>query len=116
MNEVLEDEGVNWAVYGEHSIFHIFTNPADRAIRPARFDPASVQPDLLKGDKREDMLNKLRVALLINGVDLLGWRGGVVSAAHTEADVDHTLRAWRAALRMLKDEREIATAEAKVSA
>ena len=107
MNEVLEDEGVNWAVYGEHSIFHIFTNPANRALRPTRFDAAAMQTELLKGDKREDMLNKLRVALLVNGVDLLGWRGGVVSAAHTQTDVDHTIRAWRAALRMLREESEL---------
>lgn len=115
MNEVLAEEGVGWAVYGAHSIFHIFTNPAGRAIDPTSFDPAAVQSDLLKTDKREDMLNKLRLAMLLNGVDLLGWRGGVVSAAHTQAEVDHTIAAWRASLRMLKDEGELPTAGARVS-
>ncbi len=115
MNEVLEDEGVDWAVYGDHSIFHIFTNPANRSIRPTRFDAATVQAELLKTDKREDVLNKLRVAMLLHGVDLLGWRGGVVSAAHTDAEIERTLEAWRASLRMMKDEGEL-PASAKAAA
>lgn len=115
MNEVLEDEGVSWAVYGQHSIFHIFTNPANRPMRPTRFDAASVQAELLEPDQREDMLNKLRVALLLHGIDLLGWRGGVVSAAHTDAEVERTVEAWRASLRMMREEGEL-PAEAKSAA
>jgi glutamate-1-semialdehyde 2,1-aminomutase len=107
MNAALAEERVPWAVYGGHSMFHIFTNPANRAIDPLRFDAASLQADLVKGDKREDMLNKLRLAMLINGVDLQGWRGGLVSAAHTAAEVDATIAAWRASLRMMKDEGEL---------
>jgi glutamate-1-semialdehyde 2,1-aminomutase len=107
MNEVLAEEGVAWAVYGAHSMFHIFTNPAGRSLQPTRFDAGTVQADLLKTDKREDMLNKLRVAMLLNGVDLQGWRGGVVSAAHGDAEVEHTLAAWRASLRLLRDEGEL---------
>jgi glutamate-1-semialdehyde 2,1-aminomutase len=110
MNAVLAEEGVNWAVYGGHSMFHIFTNPANRSIQPTRFDAATVLPDLLKSDKREDMLNKLRVAMLLNGVDLQGWRGGVVSAAHTAAEIDHTVAAWRASLRLMKEEGELPSA------
>jgi glutamate-1-semialdehyde 2,1-aminomutase len=108
LNAVLEDEGVPWAVYGTHSMFHVFANPAGRTIRPTKFDPAALpQADLLKGDPREDMLNKLRVAMLINGVDLMGWRGGVVSAAHGPAEVEQTVAAWRASLRLLRDEGEL---------
>ena len=44
------------------------------------------------------MLGKLRIAMLNNGVDLKGRRGGIVSAAHTQADVDLTVDAWRCAL------------------
>jgi glutamate-1-semialdehyde 2,1-aminomutase len=109
MNEVLEEEGVPWAVYGEHSFFHFFTNPSGHAIRPTRFDAGKVPADWLKTDKREAMLNKLRIAMLLNGVDLKGWRGGILSAAHTDSDLDETLGAWRAALRLLKDEGEIGT-------
>ena len=50
------------------------------------------------------MLGKLRIAMLNHGVDLKGWRGGLTSAAHTQADVDFTLDAWRRSLRDLQDE------------
>ena len=64
----------------------------------------------MKG-RNEAMLGKLRIAMLNNGVDLKGWRGGIVSAAHTQADVDFTLDAWRKSLRALKDEGLIAGAK-----
>jgi glutamate-1-semialdehyde 2,1-aminomutase len=103
MNEVLEAERVPWAVYGEHSFFNIHSNPRGDAIRPTAFDASTITLDTLKG-RNEAMLGKLRMAMLNNGVDLKGWRGGLTSAAHTQADVDLTLGAWRRSLRSLKEE------------
>src|SRR5262249_38688961 len=94
MNEALEAERGPGAVYGEHSFFHIHSNPRGEAIRPTAFDASKITPETLKG-KNEAMLGKLRIAMLNNGVDLKGWRGGLTSAAHTQADVDFTLDAWR---------------------
>jgi glutamate-1-semialdehyde 2,1-aminomutase len=112
MNEVLEEEGVPWAVYGEHSFFHIHSNPGGDAIRPTEFDASTVTPETLKG-RNESLLGKLRLAMLNNGVDLKGWRGGIISAAHTEADVEWTLAAWRQSLRALREEGELSEASAK---
>jgi glutamate-1-semialdehyde 2,1-aminomutase len=106
MNEVLEDEGVAWAVYGEHSFFHIYSNPSGAAITPTRFDAATLTVESLKG-RNEAMLSRMRLAMLVNGVDLKGWRGGIVSAAHTDADIAFTLEAWRKSLRALKEEAEL---------
>src|SRR5512134_1785748 len=39
MNEVLAREGVPWAVYGDYSLFHVFTNPDGAPLDPERFDP-----------------------------------------------------------------------------
>ena len=103
MNEVLEAERVPWAVYGEHSFFHIYSNPQGEAIRPTAFDARTITMEKLKG-KDERCSAKLRLAMLVNGVDLKGFRGGIVSAAHTQADVEFTLDAWRKSLRMLKEE------------
>ena len=44
----------------------------------------------------------LRLALNINGVDFSGWPGGLVSAAHTDTDIDATLEAFGASLKLLK--------------
>lgn len=107
MNEVLEDEGVPWAIYGEHSFFHIYAPPAGGPSRPTTFDASTLTIDSMKG-KNEAALSKMRLAMLNNGVDLKGWRGGIVSAAHTPADVELTLDAWRKTLRALKEEGELA--------
>jgi glutamate-1-semialdehyde 2,1-aminomutase len=107
MNEILEEEGVPWAVYGEHSFFHIFTNPAHADIKATTFDVAAVPGTWLKSDKRETVLSKLRLSMLNNGVDLKSWRGGVVSGVHSERDVAETLAAWRNSLRALKLEEDV---------
>ena len=107
LNEVLEEEGVPWAIYGEHSFFHIHSNPQGHAIKPTAFDASTLTIDALK-NKNEGMLGKLRLAMLVNGVDLKGWRGGIVSAVHTQADVELTLEAWRKSLRALKEEGDLA--------
>jgi glutamate-1-semialdehyde 2,1-aminomutase len=106
MNDVLEDEGVPWAIYGEHSFFHIYTNPAGTSLDPTAFDSSALGIDSFKG-KNENALARLRLAMLVNGVDLKGWRGGIVSAVHTAADVEFTVEAWRKSLRALKDEGEL---------
>ena len=103
MNEVLENEGVPWAVYGEHSFFHIHSNPRGDAIRSTAFDASTLNLEALKS-RNEAMLGKLRLAMLNHGVDLKGWRGGLLSAAHTQADVDFTLDAWRKSLRAMREE------------
>jgi len=115
MNAVLEEEGVPWAVYGEHSFFHIHSNPQGDAIEPSAFDAGTLTIDALKG-KNEAMLGKLRLAMLNNGVDLKGWRGGIVSAAHTGIDVDMTLDAWRKSLQALRAEGELDVRKAAATA
>jgi len=107
MNEVLEEENVPWALYGEHSFFHFFTNPEHRSITPTKFDALTAPTEWFKPDKRERMLEKMRLAMLVHGVDLKGWRGGLTSSVHTPADIDFTLDAWRKSLRALKAEDEI---------
>jgi glutamate-1-semialdehyde 2,1-aminomutase len=106
MNEVLEEENVPWAIYGEHSFFHIYPNPQALPIRPTRFDAGTLTLGSFKG-RNERTLDKMRLAMLVNGVDLKGWRGGIVSAAHTAADVELTLQAWRKSLRMLRAEGDL---------
>jgi glutamate-1-semialdehyde 2,1-aminomutase len=107
MNEVLEEEGVPWAVYGAHSFFNFFTNPENRDIRPTTFDASSVPVEWFKPDKRERLLAKMRLAMLVHGIDLKSWRGGIVSSAHTQEDIDLTLQAWRRSLHALKKEGDL---------
>ena len=93
--------------------------PADRPTddRPARSGggpsgPAGAEPPegeqmRVRRAKRERLLAKMRLGMLVHGIDLKSWRGGIVSAAHTEADVEWTLDAWRKTLRALKAEGDL---------
>jgi glutamate-1-semialdehyde 2,1-aminomutase len=106
MNEILEEENISWAIYGEHSFFHLHSNPLGEPIRPTDFDARTLTIEALKG-KDERMLSKLRLAMLNHGVDLKGYRGGIVSAVHTDTDIAYTLDAWHKSLRALKDEEKL---------
>jgi len=106
LNAVLDSEGVRWAVYGAFSAFHVFLNPRRRDLRPGDFDPFKLGREEL-WSKPPELVRKLRLAMLVNGVDLAGWPGGLVSAAHSEADIEATAEAFRAAFEMLRREGEI---------
>jgi len=101
---VLTREGVPWAVYGDYSLFHVFTNPHGLAIDPKRFDPLALGFDGLKRSKSAVLANKLRLAMLVAGVDIMGAPGGTVSATHGDREIEQTIEAFRQAVRMIKAE------------
>lgn len=104
LNEVLIDEGVPWAAYGTFSGFHFFLNPEGRGdLRPDRFDPLALDYRELKATP-PGLAERFRMAMLANGVDLMGWPGGVISDTHGDAELGATADALRESLRMLKAE------------
>ncbi|MCL4768210.1 MAG: aminotransferase class III-fold pyridoxal phosphate-dependent enzyme [Hyphomicrobiaceae bacterium] len=107
MRQILVEEQVPWGVYGEASAFLIFQNPAKLPLDPATFDPLRLGFAGLKGARNPDLAYRLRVALLANGVDIMGAPGGLVSAAHGEREVAHTLEAFRTAVRWMKAEGDV---------
>jgi glutamate-1-semialdehyde 2,1-aminomutase len=107
MRAILIEERVPWGIYGEASAFLIFQNPARQQIDPARFDPMQLGFKGLKGTRNSDLAYRLRIAMLANGVDIMGAPGGLVSAMHGAREVAKTLAAFRIALRWLKAERDI---------
>ena len=60
----------------------------------------------MKG-KPAGLLNKLRLALLIGGVDISGSGGGVISATHDDDDLAQTVAAFEGALEMLRAEESL---------
>jgi len=107
LNEVFEEEHVPWAAYGMFSNFHIFTNPDRGAIVPTRFDPLEQPAEALSGNRQAGVVHKFRLAMMTGGVDFSGSPGGVISATHSEAELEDTLTALRKSVRMLKQEGEI---------
>ncbi len=107
MRRILVDEQIPWGVYGEVSSFLIFQNPSCLPIDPATFDARKLGFKGLKGARNPDLAYRLRVALLANGVDIMGAPGGLVSAMHGPREVAHTLEAFRTAVRWLKAEGDV---------
>ncbi len=108
MRATLCEEDVPWGVYGEASAFQIFQNPRGLDIDPQSFDPLRYGFRELKAERDSNMSHRLRVAMLANGVDIMGAPGGLVSAAHSADDVARTLDAFRTSVRWLKAEGDIA--------
>ncbi len=107
INEAFEEERVPWAAYGTFSMLHIFTNPDRVAITPTRFDPHQQSTESLTGNRQAGTVHKLRLAMMVNGVDLSGSPGGLVSATHGEPELEDTLKAVGKTVRMLRQEGEI---------
>jgi glutamate-1-semialdehyde 2,1-aminomutase len=106
LNDVIAEEGLSWAVYGESSGWHIFLNPRGRDISPKRFDPFAVTLDEYKNPPAH-LMSRLRLALLVHGVDASGRLSGFTSIAHSPEDVAHTAAALRESIRMLRTEGEL---------
>jgi glutamate-1-semialdehyde 2,1-aminomutase len=110
MNQVLKDARAAWAVYGESSLFHIFINPKGIPVDPLAFDPPKLGFAGLKGAKDAALANKLRLAMIVAGVDIMGAPGGLVSAAHDDRAIDETIAGFAKAVAMLKAEGDIVAA------
>ena len=107
LNEVLAEDRVPWAIYGEHSAFYFFLNPDGVDIDPLRFEPLEAGFEALKRSAKHPAAQKLRLALSIGGVDISGKPGGLTSAVHTGEDIARTALALREAIRMLRAEGEL---------
>ena len=107
LRAILVEEQIAWGVYGEASAFLIFQNPSRLKIDPATFDPLVLGFKGLKGARNPGLAYRLRVAMLANGVDIMGAPGGLVSAVHGPREVAHTLEAFRTAVRWLKAEGDV---------
>ncbi len=106
LNQVLDAERVPWAFYGDFSAVHLFTNPDGLDVTPSRFDPFAYSYQQLKASLPE-AIRKLRLAMMINGVDLHGRAGGLTSSIHSADDVAQTVDAFRASLAMLRSDGEL---------
>ena len=106
VNAVFAEEGVGWGMYGTFSGFHTFLGAPSVTVKPGAF-VAETQPMAVLKSQPPGLSHKLRLALLVNGVDVNGRIGGFVSATHTADDVAATAGAFREAVRMLRAEGEL---------
>lgn len=92
MQDVLDELQVDAQTYGEASTFHVYFGKGARAC-----SIGDVAPERIRAMKR-DALDIYSCGLRERGVDFMSFTGGVTSLAHTEADVEPTLDAFRGAV------------------
>jgi glutamate-1-semialdehyde 2,1-aminomutase len=92
-NAAGERYGLRGCAYGSFSMVHTCL---DRALLEADGGPRYVK-------SKDARVAKLRRAMLVQGVDLMG-AGAMLSLAHTDADIEYTIRAFANALAALHNE------------
>ena len=94
MHEVIERHGVNWLVYGQFSEFHIFPNQENREITLSDIYSGAASFSFLKKGTPPSTVHDIRAGMLLGGVDLMSWPGGMISSAHSSADIEKTGQAF----------------------
>lgn len=103
LNEVFAQKGVNWVAYGDFSAIKI--HPDYDGPRPDSDSFIPYNNEFTKLDRKFDAAlgHAFRCALLLNGVDWMGWTGST-SSAHTEDDIQRTVAAFAATVDMLRND------------
>ena len=103
MNEVIKAYEIEACVYGDSSVFHIALG-----VRPEAFTGEDTRnpmfpPEILKAGGEKNLTRLFQLSMLVEGVDLFHL-GGLVSSAHTEEDVEKTVRAFEDSVQRLRKE------------
>ncbi len=101
LNSVIDDYGLDWAIYGEFSGIRLIIGHGEKDMRAADFEPYTWDYRKLKGGNDEELLTHLRCGLLLNGVDL-ATNGGMTTAVHTEDDITKTGDAFEKTIEWMK--------------
>lgn len=103
LNELFGRKSLNWVAYGQFSAIKIL--PEYDGPRPEADDFIPYNNDFQKLDRKMDpaLSHAIRCALLLGGVDWMGWAGST-SSAHTKADVDRTVEAFSNAIDLLRSD------------
>lgn len=103
LNRIFAEKSADWVAYGDFSLTKI--RPQYDGPRPDSPEFLPYDNDLTRLDRPIDksLSHAFRCALLLGGVDWMGW-GGMTSAAHTEQDVAQTVEAFSAAIDLLRED------------
>jgi glutamate-1-semialdehyde 2,1-aminomutase len=109
-DRVLDRHNVAGYVYGTCSTFHVYfeTDPEHLQDISSRDDLHTTDPVRLKGIPAE-LIDSYTRHLRQRGVDIMSSTGGVLSAAHTEDDIQQATVAFEETISALLDEEIIVT-------
>jgi glutamate-1-semialdehyde 2,1-aminomutase len=101
LNQIIKSKDLGWFVYGEASAFHFYMGNESPSQDTTAFSPKKIGREGLY-KQPPDSTRLLKLAMNINGVDLAGWPGGLISAAHTAEDIEATIEAFTKSIELLK--------------
>jgi glutamate-1-semialdehyde 2,1-aminomutase len=103
LNELFAEKSVDWVAYGDFSITKILPNyTGDRPVDDS-FLPYDNDYHLIERPIDSNLSHAFRCALLVNGIDMMGW-GAMMSAAHTEDDIEQSVEAFSNAVDLLRED------------
>lgn len=104
LNTAFERHAIPGCAWGDSSAFHIIAGDpcANRTAGDLRV-PAGIAPETLKASPKGGAAPLVYLGMLLEGIDLFAG-GGMLSVAHTEADVDVAIAAFDRVLQRLRDE------------
>ena len=103
LNAAITEASLGGCVYGQASEFKVVLGP-EFSPGARDWDPRDLPSGVSGRPARGDWSRLLVLAMLCRGVHLWGGPSGFLSSSHTEADVDHTIDAFRASLAALRAE------------
>lgn len=92
LNAAFAEHNLNWVAYGEFSGFRLIPDYDGPAPQGDDFIPCNGDLEKLDGPVDRRKLFAFRQAMLLHGVDLPGF-SGMLTAAHSERDIDQTVEA-----------------------
>lgn len=103
LNELFASLSVNWVAYGEFSMVAVL--PEYTGPRPDSDAFIPCGNDVTQLDRKIDptLSHAFRRNLLLAGADFFGWRA-MLSSAHTEDDVDHTVAAMSECIERMRSD------------
>ena len=108
LNAMFAAEGVSWIAYGTFGGFHVFLNPQDIPTNRESIEAGAHDYQTIKAPGDPALAMKVRLGVLLHGVDIQGWPGSPVSAAHNAADRAQTVEAFRQTIYLLRQEGALA--------
>jgi glutamate-1-semialdehyde 2,1-aminomutase len=100
INSAARRRGLAWCAYGLFSDFHLCRGEAS----PDDIYAGRVPWRSLKGGIPLELINRIRVGFLLNGVDIAGWPGGFTSSEHTAEDAERIVTAFERTFDVLAEE------------
>lgn len=101
LNDVIKTFRVVGCVYGDSSVFHIVLGVAPENFMGGDIRDPMLSPNILKIGAEKNLARLFQLSMLLEGVDIFHL-GGLVSSAHTDEDIEKTVRAFEATIKRLK--------------